>query len=361
MKRPSIRMAPVVILIVLTLLPCARAARIEDMYGRSVALPERIGKVVGASPPVTYLLYTLDAGLVGGLNLPPSRKLARFLGGEVEKMPVIGGFGGAGKNYNAEVLLAAGLDLVIAWPPHGGTLNPQVRRLLNASGIPYVLLKLDTIHDYPAAYAFLGKLLGQEERGKKLAAYLEKELNALHAHAAAIPESNRVSVYFAEGRDGLTTVSSDSVHGEALALAGGRNVYRVKHENRRLKDHISLEQLLVFDPQVIIVQEPSFFRHVQRDRRWRDIRAVREGKVYLEPDTPFSWMDRPPSFLRLMGAKWLTERLYPQRGGEKKLLADTREFFQLFLGTSLGDDEMRALLNRGRRPSEREPSGKKRP
>jgi iron complex transport system substrate-binding protein len=360
MKRPSICILPLVLLAVLILLRPAQATQIQDMYGRTVALPERIGKVVGASPPVTYMLYTLAPDLIGGLNLPPSGKLARFLGSEAVKLPVIGGFGGAGRNFNAEVLVAAKLDLAIAWPPHGGRLNPRVGRLLDASGIPYVLLKLDTIHDYPAAYEFLGKLLGREKRGKTLAAYMRQELKKLRAHAAAITESERVSVYFAEGWDGLTTVSSDSVHGEALALAGGRNVYRVKPENRRLKDHISLEQVLAFDPEVIIVQEPAFFQNIYQDSRWSGIKAVRNGQVFLEPDTPFSWMDRPPSFLRLMGAKWLAGILYPRRGGEK-LVAETREFFQLFLGKSLADKDIRTLLNRERYPAKQEPSGEERP
>jgi iron complex transport system substrate-binding protein len=345
MRRQVIRILPVAILVVLTLLNRTEAAQTVDMYGRTVAFPDRIVKVIASSPPVTHLLYTIDPGLLGGLNLPPSRKQVQYLGKEVEKLPVVGGFGGPGRNFNAEVLLAARPDLVIVWPPHSGILNPMVRRILETTGIPYVLLRLDNIEDYPRAYEYLGKLLGREARGKELATYFRKELEKLQAYATGIPESERVSVYFAEGLDGLTTVSSDSVHGEALALAGGRNVYRVKPENTRFKDRISIEQVLAFDPEVIIVQEAAFFREIYRDSRWRKIKAVRNGRVFLEPDVPFSWLDRPPSLLRLLGAKWLAAILYPSHGHEK-LASEIREFFKLFLEQTLSDEDLQSLLNR---------------
>jgi iron complex transport system substrate-binding protein len=56
-------------------------------------------------------------------------------------------------------------------------------------------------------------------------------------------------------------------------------------------------------------------------------------------------MDRPPSFLRLMGAKWLASVLYPQ-SAKFNLAADTRSFFQLFFGKSPSDRDIRALLNK---------------
>lgn len=356
MRRHAWRMIPVLILAVSTLLTSVDAAQTQDMYGRVVSVPDRISKVVGASPGVTYLLYTIDPGLIGGWNLPPNENLAGYLDSKLANLPVVGGFGGPGRNINAEILLTAGPDLVIAWSPHAGTLNPKVRHMLDASDIPYVLLKLDSVGDYPRAYEYLGKLLGREARGKKLAAYFRQELQKLRAEAAGIPESERVSVYFAEGLDGLTTVASDSVHGEALVLAGGKNVYRDTPENLRIKPRISIEQVLAFDPEVIIVQEASFFDDIYRDSRWRGIRAVRNKRVFLEPDTPFNWMDRPPSFMRLMGAKWLAGILYPGRRSER-LVGETAEFFQLFLGQAPDNKEIRTFFNQDCSMSDLPPSG----
>jgi iron complex transport system substrate-binding protein len=323
----------------------AEAAQISDMYGRSVTLPNHIARVLGASPPVTYILYTIDPALLAGLNLPPDEDLRKFLRAETMKLPVIGGFGGPGRNFNPEVLLAVKPDMVIAWPPRSGTLNPRVEQVLASAGIPYAGVKLDTLADYPAAYEFLGGLLGRKERGRTLAAYFRNELKKLESFSARIPEKKRVSVYFAEEMDGLTTVSANSVHGEAVALAGGRNVHRGESASSRVKDHISIEQVLSYDPEVIIAQDESFFKGIYKDPRWAGIRAVRNHRVYLIPDTPFDWMDRPPSFLRLMGAKWLADVLYPQ-SAKIDIASETRKFYQLFFGVSPSEQETRRILNK---------------
>lgn len=332
------------ILALLTLfLTSAEAAQVTDMYGHGVTLPNRITRVLGASPPVTYMICTLDPSLLVGLNSSPDDGLRRFLRPETMKLPVVGGFGGQGKNFNAEVLLSLKPDVVLTWSPRSSRLNPRVEQMLNSAAIPHVFVKLDNMSDYPAAYEFLGSLLGKKARGRQLSACFSRELKKLEAFSARIPEGKRVSVYFAEEEDGLTTVSSDSVHGEALALAGGRNVYRKQAGNHRVKDRISIEQVITFNPEVIIAQDESFYNSVYRDARWSRVRAVRTRRVYLIPDAPFDWMDRPPSFMRLMGAKWLAGVLYPKTA-PVNIVSETRKFYKLFFGASLSDAEVRAIL-----------------
>jgi len=162
MKRLSISS----ILVLLMFLTCAEAAQISDMYGRSVTLPSHIVRVLGASPPVTYMLYTIDPTLLAGLNLPPDEDLRKFLRAETMKLPVIGGFGGPGRNFNPEVLMAVKPDLVIAWPPRSGALNPRVEQILASAGIPYAGVKLDAMSDYPAAYEISGRIAGSKRAGE---------------------------------------------------------------------------------------------------------------------------------------------------------------------------------------------------
>ena len=141
------------------------------------------------------------------------------------------------------------------------------------------------------------------------------------------------------------TVSANSVHGEAVALAGGRNVYRKESDNRQGKDKISIEQVIAYNPEVIVAQDDSFVNGIYKDPRGAGVRAVRNHRVYLIPDTPFDWMDRPPSFLRLMGAKWLAGVLYP-RSAKVDIAAEIRTFYQLFFGVNPSDREIGAILNK---------------
>jgi iron complex transport system substrate-binding protein len=333
------------VLVAIMLVTGAQAAQVTDMYGRTVTLPAHVGRVMGASPTVTYMIYTIDPALLVGLNLPLDEGVRKFFRPETVKLPVVGGFGGQGRNFNPEMLLTLNPDLVVSWPPRSGAMNPRAEQMLNSARIPYICIRLDNMSDYPAAYEFLGEILGRRERGKTLAAYFRAELKKLDAFSAKIPENRRVSVYFAEEANGLTTVSSKSVHGEAVALAGGRNVHPGgPAAGNRAKDRVSMEQVLTYNPDVIVAQDESFYKRIYTDTRWAGLSAVRNKRVYLIPDAPFDWMDRPPTFLRLMGAKWLAGVLYPRSAGTD-MLSETREFFRLFFGVSLSDADVRAVLN----------------
>ena len=61
------------------------------------------------------------------------------------------------------------------------------------------------------------------------------------------------------------------------------------------------------------------------------------------PNQPFNWFDRPPSFMRFLGAKWLANLLYPERYRIDAAEA-TQEFFRLFLDVRLSARETHEIL-----------------
>jgi len=108
-------------------------------------------------------------------------------------------------------------------------------------------------------------------------------------------------------------------------------------------EKISFEQVMLYNPDVILVFEDAFYRAVFADSRWQRINAVRDKRVYLIPRQPFNWFDRPPSFMRLLGAKWLANLLYPERY-RANIAKETQRFFRLFLGVNLTAEEARNLV-----------------
>jgi hypothetical protein len=74
-----------------------------------------------------------------------------------------------------------------------------------------------------------------------------------------------------------------------------------------------MEQILAWDPEVILTQEAGFAERVRQDPLWRGVSAVRSGRVHCAPVLPFGWLDGPPSVNRLIGVRWLLEKLHPGR------------------------------------------------
>lgn len=321
----------------------AQARIITDMTGRKVTVPDTIRRVFTGSPPATLMLYALDPLLLVGSNFNISVEDKRFLRPEFTSLPVTGGFFGQGKSVNIELLLGLNPDVVIMWSAQDQIANKLFEERLFKSGIHTVYVNLDHIGSYPDAFLFLGDLLDRKERAHKLADYARKTLREVSAAVAGIPLRERVRVYYAEGPDGLSTERETSWHTELIPLAGGYNVHKSNAMDNYGMEKVSMEQVLLYNPDVILTHDRTFYVSLAKDQRWHGMRAYREKRCYLIPRMPFNWFDRPPSFMRLLGLKWLTNLLYPKRY-PLDIRAETQKFYRLFLGVELSERDIQEVL-----------------
>lgn len=336
-------LALVVVWLTTGLVLCADAREIIDMAGRTVTIPERIAKVYSASPPATYMLYVIDSSVIAGLNNSQTANETQYLRREYTALPILGGFFGQGMTPNLESILVVKPDLMIASAGRQAAMHEKIEGMAGKLKIPLVYLRLDELEDYPEALLFLGRLLGREERGRVLSEYAEKVLAEVERITAAIPEQERPTVYYAEAADGLSTECDRSRHAALINVAAGRNVYRCEPRDTYGREKISLEQIVVDDPRVILAGERAFFERVYNDSRWQGISAVKNRRVHLIPSAPFNWFDRPPSFMRLLGVQWLLKLLHPHRF-PLDLEQETRRFYKLFLDLELGEGDLKEIL-----------------
>lgn len=316
---------------------------ITDMFGRKFSFPDTPRKVYSASPPMTNLLYAIDPAMLAGLTVPIREYEKRYLRKEILSLPLLGGWYGQANTPNIEMILKVRPEVIVV-QKFGSAFNSRTNEIiLKTVPSPVVAVNLTNVYDYPEAINYLGSLLGRERRAKELAAYAQKAISDIKVFTAGIDKEKKVSVYYAEGVDGLNTDCDASMHTELINLAGGRNVHRCAARDLFGMEKISIEQVMLYDPDVILVFEKAFYRKVFNDRRWRRLRAVRNKHVYLIPNQPFNWFDRPPSFMRLLGVKWVASLLYSDRY-RLDMVKETQRFFKLFLGVDLTADEAKKLM-----------------
>ncbi|BBO86468.1 ABC transporter substrate-binding protein [Desulfosarcina ovata subsp. sediminis] len=321
----------------------AQARQITDMAGRTVTVPDVIHKIYGTSPPATLMAYAMDPSLVAGLNMPIKPDDAPYLDPRMTSRPVVGGWFGQGRVASMETLLALQPDIILVWWWQHSAMDEKMANTLAPLGIPVVYMALNQLADYPEAFDFLGMLLHRESRARTLSSYARQAFAESERVRATIPDDARVSVYYAEEADGLSTECHTSVHAELIPLSGGENVHRCIQRTRVGKQKVSMEQVLNYDPQVIVAHERLFFKHIKADPKWQNIRAVQQGRVYRIPNRPFNWFDRPPSFMRLLGLKWMLHHLYPDHTAID-IVSETRQFYRLFLNVDLDEAAARKLL-----------------
>lgn len=327
----------------LCLLLSLSAREIVDMGGKKVEIPDVITKVFGTSPPSTYMIYTIDSSLIVGLNFNHARgnnESSNMLDPRFMALPVVGGLQGGGNSMNRETLLSLHPDIVFLW--NNDASSQLAQYLFESSKIPSIDVDLESVESLTKAYLFFGEVLGKEQRAKILSDYatkaLEKTKEVVKTNAAKRPV-----VYYAEGADGLATECDQSFHYEAIKFAGGINPHLCTTKSGMGMEKVSLEQVILYNPDVIVAQEREFVEKVKSDARWNSIKAVREGKIFLVPKVPFNWIDRPPSFMRLLGVRWLTHIFYKTPNSEQ-FTQEMREFYKLFLNIELNDTQIKSIL-----------------
>lgn len=320
----------------------AHAASVTDATGRALPIPDKVTRVFPAGPPAAIMLYTLAPELLIGwprANRPEERE---FLLPDIGGRPEVGRITGRGNTANLEVVLALKPDLILDVGSTGGTFLSLAQRVQEQTGIPYALLD-GRFTSMPVAYRRLGELLRRREAGEDLADYTHRTLTTITERIADVPHDKRPRVYYARGPRGLETGLGGSINVETIELLA-RNV---AGERQGGLANVSIEQVLVWNPDVIITIDQDFAANARKDPAWIGVAAAQTGRVHLSPKLPFGWVDFPPSVNRLIGLWWLAKILYPDRFKEDLRML-THDFYRRFYHVTLTDAQLvRVLEGRG--------------
>lgn len=333
LTRRTLLAAPALLLAV----PRARAATVTDASGRALEIPATVTRVFPAGPPAAILLYTLAPELLLGWPRANRVEECAFLLPDICARPEVGRLTGRGNTASLEAVLALKPDLILDVGSTAPTFASLAARVQDQTKIPYALLdgRLDAA---AATYRLLGALTHRD--AEPLAAYAEQTLVTMHARVNRIPEEERPRVYYARGPRGLETGLGGSINVETLEFLGARNVAAEQKGGLAV---VSIEQVLAWNPQVIITIDRDFAANVGTDPQWATVKAVRRGRVHLSPKLPFGWVDFPPSVNRLIGLWWLAKILYPEHFPED-LRELTRDFYAKFYHVTPSDADIDRVL-----------------
>jgi iron complex transport system substrate-binding protein len=317
----------------------ARAATVTDAAGRAITIPDKVERIFTAGPPAAILLYTLAPDLLLGWTRSNRPEECALLGAGACDKPEIGRLTGRGNTTNLEVLLRFKPDLILDVGSINDTYISLATRVQEQTGIPYALLdgRFDAI---VPTYRKLGELTHRQTQAEAFARYAEETIATIKGRIEKIPADRRPRVYYGRGPRGLETGLGGSINVETIEFLGAQNV---AGERKGGMATVSVEQVLVWNPDVIITIDRDFSASVRTDPVWASIKAVQTGRVHLSPKLPFGWVDFPPSVNRLIGLWWLAKILYPEQFPED-LRPLTRDFYTRFFHMTPTDAQIESVL-----------------
>ncbi len=300
-------------------------------------------KIYGATFPSTFLLYIFAPEMLAGWNGPFYEHEKKYIDEKYKNLPMLGGWWEGGRSPNKETLINAGIGAAFVFDMNESFAS-KTAELFDDINIPCVILNTDRMDDYGPLFTTLGKILHKEEKGRVTAEYVKESLARVDAMTADIKENEKKKVYLALDNNGLKTRCAESAGSELISRAGGINVYKCGGKPDGLYQDASMEQIIVFDPDVIVAVRKEFYDSVKKDRRWSKLRAVKNGNVILMPREPFSWLDKPATFMRFIAVQYLACGLYPERC-DVDIKKETARFLEIFMDYKASPERLDDILN----------------
>lgn len=300
-----------------------------DSTGRTVTVPYEVTKVAISGPLTQVYAIPLVGDLMVGVSNYIAEDIALYLPEYISTLPELGQLYGGKGEMDLEALLAADPDVVIDVGDTKDGIAEDMDSLTEQTGIPFVHIDASVV-GAPEAYRMLGELTGQTEKAEELASWCEDTYAMMTAMMEKVDaDGARKSVLYCLGDKGLNVIAKGSYHAETVNLMTNNLADLPEVVSSGLGNEVDMEQLLVWNPDVIIFAPDTIYDTVGENATWQQLDAISSGNYYKTPYGPYGWLSSPPSVQRYLGMLWLGALLYPDYC-EYDLQAKVTEYYELF-------------------------------
>ena len=258
----------------LTTTPTLQSSPIEDGLGRELILDEPAQRVVSLAPSNTEILFAVGAGdqVIGRDEFSDYPNQANTL------PSVGGGFG----DYNLEAIVDLEPDLVLAAEIN----TPEQVKAMEDLGLTVFLLPNPiSLEEMYGNLLTVAKLTGHESETEELVEVLRDRVSQVEMGIESA-EDQPTAFYELDATDPSApwTAGSGTFINTLITMAGGVNIAS-DMEGQYLQ--ISVEELLVRDPQVILLGDSAYgvtAESLSERPGWNNISALLNGRIYAFDD-----------------------------------------------------------------------------
>lgn len=312
-----------------------------DSAGRTVQVPKDIERLAPSGTTAQIVTFALAPDAFVGLSGKWGTNAGAYLDEKYMNLPVFGQFYGS-EDLNLEALAAADPQVIIDVGEKKSGISKDMDEIMQKVGIPTVFVEA-SLAGMPTTYRTLGELLGERQRAEELAKYCEDTYNRTMSVMEKIGEDNKVSVLYLQGDKGLNVIAKGSYHAEMLDLLGDNLAVVDSPSSKGTGNEVSMEQILLWDPDVIIFAPDSIYQTVGTDETWKQLKAIQNGRYYETPNEPYNWMGFPPSVNRYLGMLWMGKILYPEQF-DYDLYQEIKQYYRLFYHCDLSEQAYNELV-----------------
>lgn len=311
---------------------------VKDMAGREVTLekqPERIVSGYYISSSACIALGLTDK-MVGIEDKSAKRPIYKLAAPALIDLPNVG----SAKAFDLEACIATEPDLVILPMKQKDT-----AQTLQEMGIATLLVLPESHEQLIEMFTLIGTATNTVKQAEKLISYYNTKLSAVTELTRDIPDGEKPVVYLGSTSDILRTAPREMYQASLITTAGGKNAGDVL-EGSSWTD-IDNETFLTMNPDIIVIPTDNFAvsspdytaEDVMNNPTFSDVTAVKNSAVYQMPVGYEAWDSPVPS--GILGTLWMLKTLHPELYPAEQFAADVNEFYTVFYGFSVNEQDLR--------------------
>ncbi|WP_313181285.1 ABC transporter substrate-binding protein [Lacrimispora sp.] len=306
---------------------------ITDMAGRTVTIPAQVEKIgtFGSVGVLNAFVELMGDGSKICNDMPEnftkndSWKLQYEFAPQIKGAPLFE----ANKEIAMETVLATKPDVCF-------TMTKETAELLEKNGISAVYLAWSEIDDVKKAVSLMGEVLNKQETADDYIKYFDEKLARAQELTKDITDKKTV-LY-----GSVTTLTQPHKIAEWwIAQAGGISVT----DDGRKEDTLTytLEDLLKWNPQVMILTAKSQIAEIEADSRFANITAVKDNALYVTPTVAHVWGNRTVE--QPLTIFWAMNKLYPEIMSRDELSKEIKYFYSHFFLYEMSDAQVSEIID----------------
>jgi iron complex transport system substrate-binding protein len=306
---------------------------ITDMAERTVTIPAQIGKIgtFGSVGVLNAFVELMGAGKSICNEMPSNFtrnnnwKMQYVFAPQIKGAPLFE----TNMEIQMETVLSTNPDLCV-------TMTKATVELLEKNGIAVMYLSWTELDDIKKAVTLMGEALNKQDRAAEYIAYFENSIAKTAAKTAGLQTKKKV-LYG-------SIPSFTQPHRIAewwIAQAGGLSVT----DNGRNQETLvyTMEELLKWNPDVMIVSDPASITEIKNDARLSGITAVRNNAIYALPTVAHVWGNRTVE--QPLTVFWTLHKLYPELFSRAELAEEIKSFYSRFFLYDMSRSEIDAVID----------------
>ena len=299
-----------------------------DSLGREVEVSTNLTRVALSGPLAQLILFALCPDKLVGLATAWSPEAEEFIETQYYNLPILGQLYGGTGTLNLEEIAATGAQVIIDVGAAKDNMVQDMDNLQDQLGIPTVHIDAHTA-TVGDAYRKLGGLLDVKDMAEVLGEYCDGVYANTLSIVSEVDENGKANLLHCLGDAGISVIARDSYHAEVIDLLANNLAVVENPSSKGTGNEVDLEQIMLWNPDVIIFAPNSIYSTVGNNPDWADITAIENGHYYEVPFGPYNWLGFPASVQRYLGMIWLAQLLYPDVA-QYDVYQEVSEYFDLF-------------------------------